>query len=86
MPSNVTVFLLSSLVTAPSFISVSLLVLELQYFLFIRDLRRNQEIKNTPIWVLSNIWRLGQVGDTKISMNVSNNNSLNAAKYQVDSV
>ena len=83
---NVIVFLLSSLVTAPSFVSVSLLVLELWYLLFIRDLGRNQEIKNTPIWIFSNMWRLRQIRDTKFSMNVSNKNSLNAAKYQVDSL
>ena len=40
-------FLLSSLVTGPSFISMSLLVRELWQFLFIRDLIWNLEIKNT---------------------------------------
>ena len=49
---------------------------------FYKGLTRNAEIGNTPIWVLSNIWRLGQVGDTKFGANVSNKMSLNAAKYK----
>lgn len=32
----------------------------------------NLEIGNTPAWVLPNIWRLGQVRDTKLGTNVSN--------------
>ena len=31
---------------------------------FYKELTRNPEIRNTPVWVLSNIWRLGQVMDT----------------------
>ena len=45
---------------------------------FIRDL----EIGNTPVWVFPNIWRLGQVRDTKFGMNISNKILLNAAKCQ----
>ena len=30
-----------------------------------KELTRNPEIGNNPIWVLPNIWRLGQVRDTK---------------------
>ena len=45
-------------------------------------LTRNPEIGNTPVWVLSNIWRLGQVMDTKSGTNVTNRMLLNAAKFQ----
>ena len=41
-------------------------------FFFVKDLTRNPEIENTPVWVLSIIWRLGQVRVTKFGMNVSN--------------
>ena len=43
---------------------------------------RNLKIGNTPIWVLLNIWRLGQIRDTKFGTNVFNEMLLNAAKYQ----
>ena len=72
-------FLFSILVTGPSFMSISSLVLELWQFSFIRDW---PEIGNTPVWVLPNIWRLGQVMDTTFGMNVSNRMLLNAAKFQ----
>ena len=39
---------------------------------FYKGLTRNLEIGNTPVWVLPNNWRLGQVRDTKVSTNVSN--------------
>ena len=48
---------------------------------FYKGLTRNPEIGNTLVWVLPNIWRLGQVEDTKISTNVSNKKLLNAAKW-----
>ena len=35
---------------------------------FYKGLTRNPEIGNTPVWVLPNIWRLGQVMDTKFGM------------------
>ena len=47
---------------------------------FHKGLTRNPEIGNTPVWVLPNIWRLGQVGDTKFGMSVSNKMLLNPAK------
>ena len=53
-------FFLLSLVTDPSF--MSLLVLELWPFLFMRNLTRNAETENTPVWVLLNVWRLGKLG------------------------
>ena len=49
---------------------------------FYKGLTRNPEIGNTPVWVLSNIWRLGRVMDTKFGTNVSNRMLLNAAKFQ----
>ena len=49
---------------------------------FYKGLTRNPEIGNTPIWVFSNIWRLGQIRDTKFGTNVSNKILLNAAKCQ----
>ena len=42
------VFLLSSLVTPPSFMLISLLVLDLRKFLFIKRLTKNPEIRSTP--------------------------------------
>ena len=58
------------------------MVLELWQFSFIRDLTRDTEFRNTPIWVLPNIWRLWQVGNTKLGANVSNKILLNDAKCQ----
>ena len=49
---------------------------------FYKGLTRNPEIGNTPVWVLPNIWRLGQVMNTKFGTNVSNKMLLNAAKFQ----
>ena len=63
-------FLLSSWVAGLSFTSISLLVLQLWQFSFIRDFRNTTDIRNTTIWVLSNIWRPGQVRDTKFGTNI----------------
>ena len=79
---DVVLFLLSSLVTGPNFMSISSLVLELWQFSFIRGLTRKPEIGNTHVWVFPNIWRLGQVMDTKFGTNVSNKMGLNARKFQ----
>ena len=49
---------------------------------FYKGLTRNPEIGNTPVWVLPNICRLGQVRDTKFGANVSNKILLKAAKCQ----
>ena len=49
---------------------------------FYTGLTRNPEIRNTPVWVFHNIWRLGRVMDTKIYTNVCNRTFLNAAKCQ----
>ena len=50
---------------------------------FYKRLTRNLEIGNSPVWVLSNTWRLGRVGYTKFGTYVSNKMLLNAAKRQV---
>ena len=49
---------------------------------FYKELTRNPEIGNTPVWVLPNIWRLERVMDTKFGTNISNRMLLNAVKYQ----
>ena len=49
---------------------------------FYKELTRNVEIENTPVWVLPNIWTRGQVMDTKFGKNVSNSILLNAATCQ----
>ena len=48
---------------------------------FYKGLTRNPGIGNTPVWILPNIWRLGQLRD-KFGTNVSNKKLLNAAKCQ----
>ena len=47
-----------------------------------KELSRNLEIGNASAWVLPNIWRLGQVRDTKCGTDVSNEILVNAAKCQ----
>ena len=79
--SDVAVFLLSSLVTGPSFMSISLLLQKL-WQLFCKKLTRNPKIGNTTVWVLSNIWRIGWVRDRKFGSNVSKEKLLNAANFQ----
>ena len=49
---------------------------------FYEGLTRNLEIGNTPIWVLPNIWRLGQGRETKFGTNVSSKMLLNSTKCQ----
>ena len=49
---------------------------------FYKGLTRNLQIRYTLVWVLPNIWRLGQVRDTKFGKNVPNEMLLNAAKCQ----
>ena len=57
---DVVLFVLSGLVTGPSFMSISSLVLELWQFYFI-GIDQKSENRNTSTWILSNIWRLGLV-------------------------
>ena len=49
---------------------------------FYKGLTRYPEIGNTPVWVLPNIWRLGQVINTKFGTNISNRMLLNTEKFQ----
>ena len=49
---------------------------------FYKRLNRNPEITKAPVWVLSNLWTLGQVMDTKFGTNVFNKILLNAAKFK----
>ena len=74
---GVAVFLLSSLVTDPSFISISILTI-----FGYEGLTRNSEIGNPPDSVFPNMWRLRKVRNAKFGMNVSNEMLLNAAKFQ----
>ena len=39
-------------------------------------------MRNTPVLVLLNIWRQGQVKNAKLGMNVSDGMLLNAVKFQ----
>ena len=78
---DVVLFLLLSLVTDPSFISISSLILELWQFSFIRDWPTIRKLEIPP-WVLPKNWRLGWVRDPKFGTNVSNQMLLNAAKCQ----
>ena len=48
---------------------------------FYKGLTRNLEIRNTPVSVFPNIWRLGRVMGTKFGT-MSNRMLLNAAKFQ----
>ena len=49
---------------------------------FYKRLIRTLEIWYTPVWVFSNIWRLGGIMDTEFSTDVFNKMLLNNAKYQ----
>ena len=69
---DVVLFVLSGLVSGPSFMLTSSLVLEFWQVLAIKGLTKNPEIENIPVWDLSNIWRQGQFRDTKSSMSASN--------------
>ena len=48
------------------------------YIVFTRD----PEIGNTPVWVLSNIWRMGWIRDIAFGTNIPNEMLLNVAKCQ----
>ena len=61
-----------NIITGPGVVTIS----------FYKGLTRNLEIRNTPVWVLPNIWRLRRVRNIKFGMNVSNKMLLNAAKCQ----
>ena len=48
--------------------------------MIIRNLTRNLEIKNTPVWAQFNTWRLEWARATKFGMNISNNKPHNTEK------
>ena len=78
---DVVLFLLSSVVPGPSFMSISSLVQELWQFLFIRDWRKIRNWKYPrPSFV--QYLETGTSKDTKFGMNVSNKMLLNAEKCQ----
>ena len=54
---------------------------DMTIFLY-KGLTKNLEIRNTLVWVLPIIWKLGRVGDAKFGTNVTRELLLNAAKYQ----
>ena len=49
---------------------------------FYKKLTRNQEIRNTLVRVLPNIWRRGKLEKLLFGSNFSNEMLLNASKYQ----
>ena len=78
---DVVLFLINFSYWSKFHVSTSL-VQELWRISFYKGLTRNPEIGNSPVWVLLNIWRLGQVRNTKFCTNISNKILLNAAKCQ----
>ena len=67
----------------PSFMSSSSsLVLGLWQFPFVKYWPEIQKIRNTNVWVLPIIWRLGRVKNTKFGTNVSNEMLLRPSKCQ----
>ena len=60
-------------------VNIRLMVLELWQFSFIKHWLEIR--KSEIVWVLPNIWRLGQFRNIKFGANVSNEMLLNAAKW-----
>ena len=58
------------LIMAPSWPWGSQIAVKKMTISFYKRLNRNREIRNTPIWVLSDIWRLTRVRDTKFGMSL----------------
>ena len=77
------VFLLSSLVTGPNFMSISYWFWSYDNFLN-KGFTGSWEIGNIPVWVCPVSGELGELGvrDTKFGTNVSNQKLWNAAKCQ----
>ena len=78
---GIALFLLSRLVTGPSFMSISSLVLKLWQFSFIMDWAEiwKSKIPMSDFFPISG--DLGWVMDAKFGINVSNRMLLNAAKF-----
>ena len=83
---DIVLFVLSSLVTDPNFMYIDMYIditgSGVMTISFCLGLTRNPETRNTPVWVLSNIWRLGRVRNTKFGTNVCTKILLNDAKCQ----
>ena len=80
---DVAVFLLSSLLTGGPRFNINIITGSgVMTIIVYKELTRNPEIKNLPIWILPNIWRLGLLRDIKFGKNVSDKKLLNAAKCQ----
>ena len=81
---DVFLFFLSNLVNGPSFrFHVNIITCSgVMIVFFYKGLNRNPEIRNTPVRVLRNIWRLSWIRDTRFCTNLSNKMFLNAAKCQ----
>ena len=62
---DVVLFLLSILVTGTSFMPISSPDFGVIRIYFYKELKRNSEIGNIPVWVLPNILRQRQYTDTK---------------------
>ena len=45
---------------------------------FYKELTRNPKIRNTPVWVFPNIWRLGQARDATFGANLFNDSRVTA--------
>ena len=73
---------LSRLITGRIFMSISSLVLELWPFSFMKDCQQIFKSEVPPVWLMSIIWILGRVKDTKFGKNISNKMLPNAAKCQ----
>ena len=65
-------FLLSSLVADPSFMSISLTGSGVLTISFYKRLTGNPETGNTTVWVLPNIWEVGRARDTKFGADIYN--------------
>ena len=79
---EVTLFLMSSLVTGSSFMLISLLVLQLWQFSFKMNWSDIQKLEIPPSEFFSNIRRLCRDRDTKFVTDVSNEMLLNTEKCQ----
>ena len=54
-------------------------VMTIDYY---KGLTKNPKIRNTPVWVLRNIWILENIRNTRFGSDVPNKILLNAAKFQ----
>ena len=79
---DIVLYLVSSLVPGFKFHLNIITGSEVMTIYFYKGMTRNPEIRNTPVWVLPDTWRLQRVSDNKFGTDVSNSMLLNAAKCQ----